>query len=98
MESVGLPDLGVLLENSENITGSGRPETSTVQVLGASSRVLGSATNRHKGWIDSIGRTQLRKRVLHDIAECDDEEGATRLIEKLSERIRTNARGSWNSC
>ena len=51
-------------------------------------------TNRRNGWIDIIGRAQLRKRLLHDIVPADSEDHAIKLFEKLQRRIQENQRGS----
>ena len=93
MEAVGLPDLDLLLENSESVSGSSGSEARPLQVLSTTARSDG-IVNRRSGWLDAIGNTHLRKRLLHDIAECDTEESADRLYKKLSERLRTNTRGS----
>lgn len=49
---------------------------------------------RRNGWLDTIARATIRKRLLHDIAPCDDEAGAGKLYRKLTEKLSINARGS----
>ena len=52
------------------------------------------SADRRNGWIDVIGRSKLRKRLLHDIVPADSEENAIKLFRKIQRRIQENQRGS----
>ena len=54
--------------------------------------------DRPARWASIVERGDLRKRILHDIVPCDDEESTVRVFKRLSERIRNNSRGSGVMC
>ena len=54
--------------------------------------------DRPARWASIVERGDLRKRILHDIVPCDDEESTIRVFKRLSERIRNNSRGSGVMC
>jgi len=78
-------------ENSGSNGAEGDRDVSLSQVASSST---GSNEQRSSGWCGAIGRATLRKRVLHDIATADNEAGATKVFNRISERIRNNPRGS----
>lgn len=89
-----MPNMGLLSQDSDSANGSGGPETANLQVSSVAEGNAATDNGRYNRWHDALGNTQLRKRILHDVASCDDEIGARRVFEKLSKRICENARGS----
>lgn len=57
-----------------------------------------SVDDRPDRWASIVERGDLRKRILHDIVPCNDEESTIRVFKRLSERIRNNPRGSGVMC
>lgn len=60
-------------------------------VVGESSPVYIERRNR---WVEELGHTELRRRILHDICPQPDEKATLECFRKLQRRVTENSRGS----